>query len=188
MSWSAGRSCDSETWIACWTTCKPAAGAVPEELHEVRAELSSARDELRKFAQGIRPSALDAGGLPAALPILAARASVPVTLVVDVGRLPPPIEAATFFLCSEALANVSKHAKASCAGVELLVDDGHVVATVVDDGVGGADPRGSGLRGLTDRVEALGGTLLITEATGGGTRLTARIPAETADDPQEESR
>lgn len=165
-----------------------AVGAVTEELRDIRAELSSACDELRKFAQDIRPSALDAGGLPFAVPVLAARAPVPVTLAIDVGRLPPPIEAATFFLCSEALVNVSKHAKATRAVVKLLVDGGYLVATVVDDGVGGADPRGSGLRGLTDRVEALGGTLLIIEATGGGTRLTARIPTEPADDPQEERR
>lgn len=160
--------------------------AVSEQLSEVRTELSGARVELREFAQGIRPTALSGGGLPAAVPLLAARTAVPVALNVDVGRLPPPVEAAVFFVCSEALANVDKHAEATHASVDIRIHAGDVVADVVDDGVGGADTAGSGLRGLTDRVEALGGTLVVAEAASGGTRLTARIRAALA--PFEESR
>jgi hypothetical protein len=155
---------------------KAATGAA-QQLWDVRVELGSARVELREFAQGIRPSALSDGGLPAAIPLLAERSSVPVTLTVDIDRLSPPIEAAIFFLCSEALANVAKHARATSASVELRIDGRDVLTIVADNGVGGADARGSGLRGLADRVEALGGTLAISDATDGGTRLVARIPA-----------
>ncbi|MEO6714356.1 MAG: sensor histidine kinase, partial [Mycobacteriales bacterium] len=151
-------------------------GAAPVGLSELQAEVRGALAELDEFAQGIRPSALGAGGLRAAIPVLAARATVPVAVEVSVGRLPPAVESAIFFFCSESLANVAKHAHATRASVDVVGVEGHVVATVDDDGVGGADPRGSGLRGLADRVEALGGTMDVADAAGGGTRLTASMP------------
>nr|MBA2770247.1 sensor histidine kinase [Sporichthyaceae bacterium] len=90
------------------------------------------------------------------------------------------VESAIFFICSEALANVAKHAEATSASMEVSMeprdDDSQVVVTVLDDGVGGADPRGSGLRGLADRVEALGGSMVVSDEPGGGTRLTAVVP------------
>ena len=168
------------------TELVPTAAAAPMTgLAEVRAEVQGARTDLHAFAQGVRPTALGEGGLPAALPVLAARSGVPVTLTVAVGRLPPAVESALYFVCSEALANVGKHAGAT--GVTVVVrrdgDDGDVsdvtVLAVEDDGVGGADLRGSGLRGLADRVEALGGAMMVTDGPAGGTVLTARIPAQT---------
>ena len=68
------------------------------------------------------------------------------------------IEAAAYFLVSEALTNVAKHARAETVSVDVAATDGTLVVTIADDGVGGADPeRGSGVRGLVDRVEAVGG-------------------------------
>jgi signal transduction histidine kinase len=103
---------------------------------------------------------------------------VPVRLNVDVeGRLPEPLEVAAFYLVSESLANIGKHAKATSATIGVTQLDGQVRVEVVDDGVGGADTeRGSGLRGLADRVEALEGRLRIWSPAGGGTRLRAEIP------------
>ena len=103
---------------------------------------------------------------------------MPVRLSVAVDeRLPEPIEVAAYYLVSESLANVAKHAGASCATVDVSRTNGQVVVEVVDDGVGGADPeRGSGLRGLADRVEALGGRLRVWSPSGGGTRVKAEIP------------
>jgi signal transduction histidine kinase len=150
-------------------------------LAEVCAEVQEARTDLHAFAQGVRPTALGEGGLPAALPVLAARSGVPVTLTVSVGRLPPAVESALYFVCSEALANVGKHAGATSVTVVVrrADEDGDVTLTVEDDGVGGADPRGSGLRGLADRVEALGGAMMVADGPAGGTVLSARIPAQT---------
>jgi signal transduction histidine kinase len=127
----------------------------------------------------VRPTAFGEGGLPAALPLLAARSGVPVTLTVTVGRLPPAVESALYFVCAEALTNVGKHAAATAVTVVARASADVTVLTVEDDGVGGADPRGSGLRGLTDRVEALGGTMMVTDGPAGGTMLTARIPTQT---------
>jgi signal transduction histidine kinase len=156
--------------------------ATPTEeatLVTVAEELSSARAELRDFAQGIHPAVLNEGGLPAALPLLAARTPARVELAVTVERLPPPVEAAVYFVCCEALANVAKHAQAAGASVDVSVRDGQVVAVVADNGGGGADPAlGSGLRGLADRVEALGGRLAVESPRHGGTAIIATIPIE----------
>ena len=146
-------------------------------IEEVEKQLYSARTELRDLAHGVHPAALAEGGLAAAFPALAQRAPLPVEVSVRVGRLPPAVEATVYFVCSEALTNVAKHASAQHASVVVTGDLLHVEATIADDGVGGADPtRGSGLRGLVDRVEALGGRLLVKSPPAGGTEVVVTIP------------
>jgi signal transduction histidine kinase len=101
-----------------------------------------------------------------------------VTLEVESdGRLPEHVEVAAYYVVSESLTNIAKHADASTASVHVTRSAGQLVVEVRDDGVGGADTeRGSGLRGLADRVEAIGGRLRIWSPAGGGTRLEAEIP------------
>ena len=92
-------------------------------------------------------------------------------------RLPAPVEAAAYFVVSEALANVAKHAHASAVSVSIACEAGSLVLEVEDDGVGGAEPSaGSGLAGLADRVHALEGRLTIESGAGRGTRLRAELP------------
>jgi signal transduction histidine kinase len=143
----------------------------------LETELDEARRELREFAQGVHPATLTERGLVPALALLAGRSTIPVAVEGTIERLPEPIEAALFFVCSEALANVAKHAAASRASIDLREEPGGVSVTVVDDGVGGANPgHGSGLRGLADRVEALGGRLSVESPPGGGTRIVGELP------------
>ena len=150
-----------------------------ELLAGVEKQLDAARSELGGLARGIRPATLTSGGLAAALPELAARAPVPVETRVDAGRLSPAVEAAAYFVCGEALANVAKYADASRVQIDVRHDGGRLAVAVADDGAGGADPsRGSGLRGLADRVEALGGQLMVESPPGSGTRLIAEIPSD----------
>ena len=142
----------------------------------------NARAEIDAFAHGIHPRALTDGGLAAALPALTRRAGVPVQLTISTGRLPLAIEAAVYFLCSDALTNVAKYSGAAHVAVDVNQSKRRITATVADDGVGGADPsRGSGLRGLTDRFDALGGWLSIESRRGVGTRLLATLPVEVDD-------
>ena len=153
----------------------------PEQAATVaalRSELTDALEELRELARGLHPAILVDHGLGAALDALAARVSIPVELDIDLdGRLPAPIEAAAYYVVSEALTNVQKYAGASSAKVKVARLDDELVLEVVDDGVGGADTkRGSGLQGLADRVEALGGSIAIDSPAGGGTLLRAQIP------------
>jgi signal transduction histidine kinase len=149
-----------------------------KRLDLARHEIATSLDELRAVARGIHPAVVSGHGLEIALEQLAARGPVPVELKVAIdGRLPERLEVAAFYLVSESLANIGKHANATAATVEVIRTKALVVVEVVDDGVGGADTeRGSGLRGLADRVEALDGQLRIWSPAGGGTRLRAEIP------------
>jgi signal transduction histidine kinase len=93
--------------------------------------------------------------------------------------LPAPVEAAAYYVVSEALTNVAKYAQASSVKVTVGQVNGCALVEVADDGVGGADPsRGSGLRGLADRVASLSGKLAIDSPPGAGTRVRAEIPLE----------
>ena len=52
---------------------------------------------------------------------MAEHSPVPVRLVVDAPRFPPEIETAVYYVCAEALANVTKHARASAISVEVRI-------------------------------------------------------------------
>ena len=146
-------------------------------LAEAQAELQAPLSELRELARGIHPAILSAGGLPSAVRSLADRAVLPVSLDVAEGRHPEPVESAAYFVVSEALANIAKHAHARSASVSVQRDNGRLIIQVRDDGRGGADDRsGTGLRGLADRVAALNGRLTVTSAPGAGTTVRAEIP------------
>jgi signal transduction histidine kinase len=149
-----------------------------ERLEVAQREVTLSLEELRDLARGIHPAVLSAHGLGVALEQVAARAPVPVKLDVDLAeRLPEAIELAAYFVVSEALANVGKHAQATAVRVVVARRDAHAVIEVADNGVGGADDGGgSGLRGLADRVEALGGWLEVVSPAGRGTVLTAELP------------
>jgi signal transduction histidine kinase len=148
-----------------------------DPLVEVRQSLDSVRTELRLLAHGIHPAALTEGGLNAALTELAERLPIPVQVRAPSMRLPPAVETAAYFVCSEALANVVKHSGATRAAVDARLDEGRLRLRIVDNGVGGADPHhGSGLRGLADRVEVLGGELRVMSRPGAGTELLAQLP------------
>ena len=156
----------------------PDANGAARLLEDAQAELGAAIGELRDLAQGIHPAVLTEHGLTPALRTLATRSAVPVELrELPAERLPAAVEAAAYFVVSEALANVAKHARASGAVVSVVAQDGALEMAVEDDGVGGAAPgAGSGLAGLYDRVHALDGELTIESRAGGGTRLHAEIP------------
>jgi len=145
-------------------------------LSGAQQELALALSELRELARGIHPAVLSDRGLEAALEALAARSPVPVELEpMAPGRLPEPVEAAAYFMVSEALTNMAKHAHASRVSIRVQREGRHAIVEVADDGMGGADPdRGSGLAGLTDRIGALDGRLEVESPPGRGTRLRAR--------------
>jgi len=148
------------------------------ELGRAGEELSHALQELRELARGIHPAVLTERGLEPAVRAVADRAPIPVELDVELEeRLPGPVEAAAYYVVSEALTNVAKYAQASVVRVSVRRVGEHALLEVADDGIGGADTGGgSGLRGLADRVEALGGRLEIDSPPGLGTTLRADLP------------
>ncbi len=108
---------------------------------------------------------------------LAARSPIPVKVTARDERLPEPVEAAAYYVVSEALANATKHARARRMEVRVERRNGTLAIEVADDGIGGASTgAGSGLRGLLDRVEALDGRLYVTSPPDGGTTIRAEIP------------
>jgi signal transduction histidine kinase len=147
-------------------------------IEHARNEIAMSLRELRDIAHGLHPAVVSGHGLAVALESLAARAPVPVRLNVELeGRLPEQLEVAAYYLVSESIANIGKHARASSASVDVSRGDGQVVIEIVDDGIGGANTEaGSGLRGLADRVEALDGRLRVWTPRGHGTRVRAEIP------------
>ena len=160
--------------------------AAAELVRSANVEAGLALRELRDLARGIHPAILTNRGLAAALDDLAGRALVPVELVAVPGeRLPDPVESTIYFVVSECLANIGKHAKATDATVSVTVVGDEVEVIVKDDGVGGVNPgNGSGLQGLEDRVGALDGCVDIESPPGEGTTVMATIPLSAPDPAQ----
>ncbi|MEV6270078.1 sensor histidine kinase [Kribbella sp. NPDC051936] len=153
----------------------PAVRGLIEEAH---SEAMQAIAEIRDLTRGLHPPVLTDRGLDAALSAVATRSPVPVRLGVDVDPRPPlTIESIAYFVVTEALANVAKHAEAAHVEVRVTRDGDVLRVDVRDDGRGGADPaRGSGLRGLSDRAAGVDGRLTVQSPPGGGTVLIAELP------------
>jgi len=154
-----------------------------EILDHAIATLEDAAIELRNLARGIHPSSLTRYGLGAALADIARRSPVEIVIGgISDERFPASIEATTYFLVSEALTNVARHAGTPRARVVLNVtnlDSGSRALDVVvsDEGTGGASADGgTGLRGLADRVALLDGSFEVVSPDGAGTIVRARLP------------
>jgi signal transduction histidine kinase len=158
----------------------PAAAELKWELARVVDGLMDVLRDVREISRGIHPAILSERGLEPAVKALARRSPVPVDLTVRVaGRLPDRVELGAYYIVSEALANVAKHANAELVMVSVEAGRGVLSLSVRDDGAGGADPGGAGLTGLRERAEALGGTLKLTSPPGRGTSVDVRLPAAT---------
>jgi signal transduction histidine kinase len=159
-----------------------AQAATANEAHqaiaEAHEEAKAALTELRNLIRGLHPAVLEDRGLDAALSGVVARMPIPVRLTVDLPRRPSPvIEAVAYFVVSEALANIAKHAQASQAEVFVHRANDRLHVIVSDDGVGGADPAlGTGLAGLAKRASSVDGTFEIASPPGGPTLLTVDLP------------
>src|SRR4051812_10527704 len=165
-----------QVWLA---THRDLPEATTADLHEILEELRAGLGDLRELARGLHPGVLSAHGLEHAISALGARCTVPVELRLELDgeRLAEGIESTAYFVVSEALTNVARHAQAERAWVCVERRDGNVELEVRDDGVGGAETgSGSGLQGLRDRVAAVNGALEIYSPPGRGTGLPAGFP------------
>jgi signal transduction histidine kinase len=154
----------------------PEAGrALLDSAHE---EAKAALGELRDLVRGIHPVILEEQGIDAALSAVVARCPVPVEVHVDVTDRPrSSVESTAYYVVTEALTNVARHARATKATVNVVRVGDRLTVEVRDDGVGGADAdRGTGLRGLRDRATGLGGTCDVISPDGGPTTLLVVLP------------
>ncbi|MDP1846493.1 MAG: histidine kinase [Solirubrobacteraceae bacterium] len=150
--------------------------AFAADLDATVTEVTRAIEELRELARGVRPACLD-DGLAPALRELAARAPLRTEVAATSERFAEPIEAAAYFVASEALTNSVKHARASLVTVSAERANGSLVLRITDDGIGGATASArSGLAGITDRVAALGGSVSVSSPRGEGTAVVAELP------------
>jgi signal transduction histidine kinase len=156
------------------TTAEEAQRAIADAHEAAKSTLA----ELRDLIRGLHPAVLEDRGLDAALSGVAARMPIPVRLTVDLPRRPSPvIEAVAYYVVSEGLSNIAKHAQASQAEVVVTRAGDRLHVIVSDDGVGGASPhRGTGLIGLARRAASVDGTFEINSPVGGPTLLTVDLP------------
>ncbi|MET8288696.1 histidine kinase [Streptomyces sp. NPDC048448] len=163
---------------------KATLGDLPEDarkvIDEAHREAKEAISELNDLVRGLHPAVLEDRGLDAALSGVAARLPLPVRLSVSLERRPSPtVEAVAYFVVSETLTNVVKHARASRADVTVEQTRGRLSIAITDDGVGGADPSGvsgTGLAGLAQRVASVDGTFSCRSPLGGPTVVTVELP------------
>ncbi|MFF1789809.1 sensor histidine kinase [Kitasatospora sp. NPDC058243] len=163
--------------------------AATKMVDNAHGEVKLALQELRDLARGIHPAVLTDRGLDAALSSVAARCTVPGGVKVNVdlkgpdGQAERPdsaVEGIAYFTVSELLTNVSKHAGARTASVDVWRSDNQLMVLVQDDGKGGAAPYpGSGLAGLTERIRAVDGVLLVQSPEGGPSSITVELPWRT---------
>ncbi|MEU9129169.1 sensor domain-containing protein [Kitasatospora sp. NPDC048540] len=148
-------------------------------------EVKLALQELRDLARGIHPAVLTDRGLDAALSAVAARCTVPggVKVHVDLKGAERPdsaVEGIAYFTVSELLTNISKHAGARSATVDVWRVEDRLMLLVQDDGRGGAAAYpGSGLAGLAERIDAVDGVFLVESPAGGPTGVTVELPWRT---------
>jgi signal transduction histidine kinase len=153
------------------------------------ATIAGAQDDVRRtladvraIAQGIHPAILDDQGIVRAIGARAKRLPFEVTVDSDSAlstrRFDRSIEGAAYFVASEALANIVKHAEATAVTVDIAVEGERLVIRVADNGRGLGDDvvRGSGLTNMADRAAALGGRVTLEASPTGGTTVVAELP------------
>jgi signal transduction histidine kinase len=157
---------------------EPDPSARAAALRAGSTEVLGLLDDVRELARGIHPAVLTEAGLGAAIRAAADRSTVPAEVELRLsGRGSAAAQATAYYVVSEGLANVAKHASgATAVWVGAVEDDAWLLITVEDDGPGGADRDGHGLAGLADRVAALDGRFAVSVRAGGGTTIVAEVP------------
>ncbi|MFJ9697051.1 sensor histidine kinase [Kitasatospora sp. NPDC101183] len=169
---------------------KRALTAGPERLPEALALLDGTREaaeqavrSLREAVRSIHPPVLLDHGLAEAARSLVAASQIPTELDVEDetggARAPVAVEAAAYFVLSEALTNAAKHSGAARGRVRLRTTARAVHLSVWDDGRGGARAGagdGTGIRGIERRVAAFDGVTELDSPPGGPTELRVELP------------
>lgn len=150
----------------------------PELISTAQGEVREALTEIRSIVRGLHPAVLEDRGLDAAVSGIASRAPHPVEVDIRVEDRPPAhIESVAYFVISEAVTNMVRHANAARGTVWARREAGILRLVVADDGDGGASPaHQSGLEGLEQRVRSVDGTMTISSPRGAGTRIEVELP------------
>jgi signal transduction histidine kinase len=166
----------------------PGCPSQAESLQKLHALQKTALTDVRSLVEGLRPPALDHGGLLAALQQHADLSAVmgkhfppAVTFEVagDLAVLPAAVEVAAYRIAQEAISNATKHAGAQRITVRIRRADDGLTVEIEDDGTGvQAETNGSGVgkASMTERATELGGWCTSEHSPTGGTRINAWLP------------
>ncbi|WP_066375061.1 sensor histidine kinase [Herbidospora mongoliensis] len=153
-----------------------------EALGQVRGDLSTVLNDVRRLVHDLRPPALDQFGLAGALRQAAERfgegtVAIVVSTAGDLTGLPAAAEVAAYRIGCEAMVNVTRHARAARCEVRLTATGGTLEVEIVDDGRGlrTGEGVGVGLLAMRERAEELGGRCTVTGGAT-GTRVHAVLP------------
>jgi signal transduction histidine kinase len=143
-----------------------------ETLRELRTTLGILRQE------GEAPTAPTPGlNRLYELVTMAGRSGLEIhTELTETRPLPPEVDLAAYRIVQEALTNVTRHAGATTAVIQVRPDRDDVLVEVEDDGTGAPGPPGNGILGMGERARALGGSLTTGPGPDGGFRVRARLP------------
>ncbi|WP_460682778.1 sensor histidine kinase [Nesterenkonia populi] len=150
----------------------------PELISAAQGEVREALTEIRSIVRGLHPAVLEDRGLDAAVSGIASRVPHPVEVDIRIEDRPHAhIESVAYFVISEAVTNMVRHADASYGTVWARREADTVRLVITDDGEGGAvSALHSGLDGLEQRVRSVGGTMTIASPRGEGTRIEVELP------------
>lgn len=174
--------------------------AATELLAELRQVIRSTVEDIRTLVHDMRPANLDEWGLVGAVQQRIRELTRPMQLAEegdgaddglrielqvtrDLPELPAAVEVAAYWIVSEAMTNVVRHAEASFCTVKLsMVSPKRLTVEVTDNGVGmdgrwgSSDQRGMGLASIRERAAELGGYCTMERLPVRGTRVTATLP------------
>ncbi|MEC3955735.1 sensor histidine kinase [Nocardia sp. CDC153] len=163
--------------------------AAAELVRKAQDTAEAALSELREVVRSVYPPVLADRGLNSAISALAARSPIPVELAFDTpvataqstpphtARRPAAVEAAAYFVVTEAIANATKHSGAQHLRVAIGGDGDRLAVEIRDDGVGGArEIEDGGLAGMRRRAEALDGRMVLSSPAGGPTVVRVELP------------
>lgn len=170
---------------------REAGPAAREQLLKINDLLNQVSGRMRQLSHELRPTVLDDLGLVPGIRHLAdsvsRRARIPILVKSSVrGRFPPAVEIGLYRAIQEALANVTKHAKARKVEIEIKKQPRKILCAVIDDGVGfdpailsnGNGKKGLGLIGIQERLRGLRGTFEVHSQPGRGSTLQFAVPLE----------
>jgi two-component system sensor histidine kinase DegS len=171
---------------------KQAYGSVKEELTDLKGQVRSGIEEVRKIIFNLRPMALDDLGLVPTLRKFVqdyedrTKIRTKFELIGKESRLPSGMEVAIYRLVQEAFSNVNKHAEATFVTLEIVFQKQMVKFTIIDNGVGfnmdkvetkiGQGTTHYGLMGMRERIKLLEGRMDIIANVGSGTKISMVIP------------
>jgi signal transduction histidine kinase len=157
------------------------------QLRDMRQELESLSDDMRRLAHDLHPTILEHFGLVAALRSFCGeishlgRSTVSFRQRNVPASIPYEVALCLYRVAQEFLAGRMKHSLTTTAVITLAGASSHIQLAISDDGAGfdtAAEPeeRRIGMVTMRERVRLAGGTLSVMSRPEGGSRLEVRIP------------